>query len=103
MERPRGVNLIYSGGGDPLCYALHRAEKDCTAKGSLHRGYMRDSRLKSKSGRRPHYKRLNKLTLSKKKVSYKKSFFYAYKNISLINVPFFHMGTQYPCTDFFCF
>ena len=25
MERPRGVNLIYSGGGDPLC-TLHRAE-----------------------------------------------------------------------------
>ena len=27
MERPRGVNLIYSGGGDPLCtITLHRAE-----------------------------------------------------------------------------
>ena len=25
MERPRGVNLIYSAGGDPLC-TLHRAE-----------------------------------------------------------------------------
>ena len=25
MERPRGVNLIYSGGGDSLCTS-HRAE-----------------------------------------------------------------------------
>ena len=25
MERPRGVTLIYSCGGDPLC-TLHRAE-----------------------------------------------------------------------------
>ena len=25
MEGPRGVNLIYSAGGDPL-YKLHRAE-----------------------------------------------------------------------------
>ena len=52
MERPRRVNFIYSSGGDPLC-TLHRAEG---LYGKVrYRGYMRDSRLKSKSGRhKPH-------------------------------------------------
>ena len=31
MERPRGVTLIYSGGGDSLC-TLHRAEGLYTAR-----------------------------------------------------------------------
>ena len=33
MERPRGVNMIYSCGGDPLCTTVHYIEqKDCTAR-----------------------------------------------------------------------
>ena len=48
MERPRGVNLIYSGGGDSLCTS-HRAEG--MYRQVSNSGYMRDSRLKSKSGR----------------------------------------------------
>ena len=49
MERPRGVNFIYSGGGDPLCTVHYIEEKDSTARFAT--GDMRDSRLKSKSGR----------------------------------------------------
>ena len=45
MERHRGVNLRYSGGGDPLCTLL-RAEG---LYGQVrYWGYMRDSRLKKK-------------------------------------------------------
>ena len=52
MERPRGVNLTNSGGGDPLC-TLHRAE---ALYGKVrYKVLMRDSRLKSKSDRhQPH-------------------------------------------------
>ena len=31
MERPRGVNLIYSAGGDPLC-TVYIEQNDCTAR-----------------------------------------------------------------------
>ena len=31
MERPRGVNMIYCGGGDPLCTLMYIKQKDCTA------------------------------------------------------------------------
>ena len=53
MEWPRGVNSIYSCGGDPLC-TLHASSRRTVRLGSLYWGYMRVSRLKSKSGSSSH-------------------------------------------------
>ena len=48
MERRRGFNLRYTGGGDPLC-TLHTLSRRTVRLGSLHRlQYMRDSRSKAK-------------------------------------------------------
>ena len=51
MERPSGVNMIYSCGGDPLCTSYR-------GKGLYGKvrywGYMKVSRLKSKSGSSSH-------------------------------------------------
>ena len=32
MERPRGMNLIYSSGGDPLCTVHYIEQKDYAAR-----------------------------------------------------------------------
>ena len=47
MEWPMGVNLIYAGDEDPLCTLDRGKGLDGQVR---FRGYMRDSRLKSKSG-----------------------------------------------------
>ena len=48
MERRRGFNLRYTGGGDPLC-TLHTLSRRTVRLGSLHRlQHMRDSRSKAK-------------------------------------------------------